>query len=154
MPTPAQNTQIRNASLGFVTSRATNTLPQTATGNIFVVSGGRILVAAVVGEVTTVLGGTVTTLSIGSTPTVGSAANTLLGTATAVTSLAVGGKIYSASSGGVVVDTAGAGGVQQAARILVPVGNITITTSANDTGSVKWDLLWAALDPGASVVAA
>jgi hypothetical protein len=155
MTTLLKGVDVRTLAMGLAVSRATNTLPQTATGNIFVVSGGRVIVRALVGEVTTVFGATVTSLSIGSTPTVGSASNTALGTLTAVTSLAVGGKIYANPGGATVVDTNGSGGlvmVQQG--FLVPIGNVTITTNASDTGSAKWDILYVPLDPAAVVTAA
>jgi hypothetical protein len=155
MTTLLKGVDLRLISFGQAVSRATATLPQTATGNIFVVSGGRIALRALYGEVTTVLGATVTSLGIGVTPTVGSAANTLLANSTAVTSAAVGTHLVANPGGALGLDTSNqAGVVLQSAPFLVPIGNITITTTASDTGSVKWDILYTPLDAAAVVTAA
>lgn len=145
---------VRTALLGIKVSRATATLPQTATGSIFTVSGGRIVVTSLVGEVTTVLGATATTLKVTSTPTVGSAID--LSSATAVTSLQVGGHITLPSTVGsaTVVSNAGAVAIPGGLAVLVPAGSIQITTNASDTGSVKWDLTYIPFDDGVTVVAA
>ena len=145
---------IRTAQLGVQVNRATATLPQTTTGSIFTVSGGRIVVTSLVGEVTTILGATVTTLSVVSTPTTGSAVT--LATATAVTSLEVGGHITLPATvgGAMVVTNAGGVALPNALAVLVPIGNIQITTSASDTGSVSWSLTYIPYDDVATVVAA
>lgn len=146
---------VRGASLGVRVDRATAALPAT-TGNIFTVSGGRIVVTSLVGEVTTVLGAVVTTLSVASTPTTGAA--TPLAAATPVTSSAVGSWFtLPATLGGNLVVTPVAGAValpSLALGILVPVGAIQLTTSASDTGSVKWSMTYVPFDDAATVVAA
>jgi hypothetical protein len=147
---------VRGAGLGVRTDRATAALPQTATGSIFTVSGGRIVLTSLVGEVTTVLGATVTTLTVVSTPTTGAA--TTLASATAVTSSAVGSWFtLPATLGSALVVTPVAGAVALPTRdlgFLVPVGAIQLTTSASDTGSVKWSLTYVPFDDAATVVAA
>ncbi len=148
---------VRGASLGIQANRATATLPGGATGSIFTVSGGRVVVTSLVGEVTTVLGATVTTLAIVSTPTTGAA--TTLASATAVTSAAAGSwfTLPSTSPAGALVVTAVAGAValpSVSLGLLVPVGNIQITTSATDTGSVKWSITYIPYDDAATVAAA
>lgn len=147
---------VRGASLGIRVDRLTAALPQTATGSIFTVSGGRIVVTSLVGEVTTVLGATVTTLAVASTPTVG--AQTTLASATAVTSSAVGSWLtLPATLGAALVVTPVAGAValpSLSLGLLVPVGSIQITTSASDTGFVKWSMTYVPLDDLATAVAA
>jgi hypothetical protein len=39
-------------------------------------------------------------------------------------------------------------------RFLVDAGSVTITTSATNTGSVKWDLIYVPYDTNATVAAA
>lgn len=147
---------VRGASLGIRVDRATAALPQTATGSIFTVSGGRIVVTSLVGEVTTVLGATATTLMVVSTPTTGVA--TTLASATAVTSSAVGSWFtLPATLGSALVVTPVAGAVALPSLdlgILVPIGAVQLTTSASDTGSVKWSMTYVPYDDAATVVAA
>lgn len=157
MPTPAQNTQIRNATTGFQTVR-----PSTASGNtplaasattLFTVAGGRILIISLVGQVTTVIQAQATTVQFISTPTTGSAVN--LSNATGdLNALQVGGTVALASTlgGTAVVANAGANVIAQP-KILVPVGNITVTMGAASTGALKYELIWVAYDSGASVTA-
>lgn len=155
MTTIIANASVRQIALGINVSRATAALPATATGNIFTVSGGRIFLRYLIGEVTTVMGATATTLKVSSSPTVGSALD--LCTATAVTSFAAGVHLaLPAAVGSALVTDTGSGASLVAAYqlTLIPVGSITITTSATDTGSVKWDLGYVPLDIGAQVVAA
>jgi hypothetical protein len=145
---------IRTALLGVKVDRATATLPQGATGSIFTVAGGRVVVTSLVGEVTTVVGATVTTIKVTSTPTTGSAVD--LTSTTAITSLEVGGHISLPLTlgGAVVVSNAGVAEVPGAIQLLVPVGHIQITTSAGDTGSVKWSITYVPYDDAATVTAA
>lgn len=149
------NAAVRLAADGLITSRATAALPATATGNIFVVSGGRILVVGLVGEVTTVVQNQACTLAIGSAPTVGTGSTTALGTASSIIAAPVGTHVAANPGGATVTDLATQAGVLvNAAQFVVPVGNITITTSATNTGSLKWDLVWIPLDNAAAVAAA
>ena len=150
-----QGPQIRQILLGTKVDRATATLPQTATGSIFTVSGGRILVTGLLGEVTTAIGATATTVTVVSTPTTGTA--TTLASATAVTSKEVGAQAtLPLTSGGALVVANGGGGGQFPGHspYIVPIGNIQITTSASTTGSMKWSLTYVPLDDNATVVAA
>lgn len=154
MTTIIQNSAVRTIELGLAVARATATLPATATGNIFTVSGGRILVVALIGQVTTVVQNQACTLAIGTAPTVGTGSTTALGTASSIIAAPVGTHVSANPGGATAVDLATQAGVAISSRFLVDVGNITITTSATNTGSVKWDLAYVPFDTGASVVAA
>jgi hypothetical protein len=133
-----QGSQVRQILIGTKVDRATATLPQTAQGSIFTVSGGRILLTGLVGEVTTATGATATTLKVTSNPTTGTDVD--LTSATAITSKEIGAQFT-------LPATSGSG-------LVVPVGTIDIVTSASDTGSVKWSLTYVPLDDGATVTAA
>ncbi|MFJ6667418.1 hypothetical protein [Streptomyces sp. NPDC091383] len=155
MATGIPGIQLRRLLFGHKVDRATATLPQTATGSIFTVSGGRVLVTGLLGEVTTAIGGTATTLTVVSTPTTGTA--TTLASATAITSKEVGAQCtlpLTSGSALVVVNGGGGGQLPGHAGYVVPVGNLQITTSASTTGSIKWSLTYVPLDDGASVTAA
>lgn len=144
----------RGYALGIPVMKAAQNLPQTATATLFTVSG-TVLVQSMWGLVTAALGATATNLSLGVTPTGGSAANTALATATAVTSKTVGTffvPAFASSVGGAAIVAplvqAQAGST---AAFLVPAGVITWTTSASDTGQMAWYLDYLPVDAGATV---
>jgi hypothetical protein len=150
-----QGSQVRQILVGTKVDRATAALPQTTQAAIFSVAGGRVLITGLVGEVTTVMGATVTTLKVTSNPTTGTDVD--LTSATAVTSKEVGSQftLPAASGSGLVVNNGGGGGQLPAHNpYLVPIGTIDLVTSASDTGSVKWSLTYVPLDDGATVTAA
>ncbi|MEY9876638.1 hypothetical protein ABH931_006148 [Streptacidiphilus sp. MAP12-33] len=155
MTTLIKNQDVRTIAAGILATRATAALPQTATGNIFTVSGGRIMIVSLTGWVTTVMGATATTLSVGLTPTVGTSSATSLASATAVTSKEVGTHFSIGSTpGSALVVGSNAGAPVQStghAAWVINTGSITVTTSASDTGSVQWDLIYIPLDNGAQV---
>lgn len=155
MTTIIKNADVRTISLGINVSRATAALPASATGNIFVVSGGRILVVHLLGEVTTAVQNQACTLAIGTAPTVGTGSTTAVGTASSIIAAPIGTHFSANPGGATVTDLATQAGVLiPAAGFVVNIGNVTITTSATNTGSVKWDLVYVPLDVGAQVVAA
>jgi hypothetical protein len=150
-----QGSQLRTILLGDKVERATATIPQTATQNIFTVSGGAILVTGLVGRVTTAIGGTATTLKVSTAPTVGTAVD--LTTAVAITSKEVGSVITLPLTAGaaIIVNNGGGGGqVPGHAPYVVPAGAISITTSASTTGAIKWTLTYIMLDDGSAAAAA
>jgi len=144
------------AATGIAVAKAAQNLPQTATATLFTVSGGAVLVNALLGVVSTALGATATNLSVG-TAVAGDAGTTIIA-ATAVASKA---------AGTLIVPQAGTNGAPAAAPFLgnaAFVGNtpfetspffvsanITWTTSANDTGQMKWYCWYTPIDAGASV---
>ncbi|MGW1497578.1 hypothetical protein ACWCQW_03120 [Streptomyces mirabilis] len=148
-----QTDQLRTLLVGSKVDRTTQTIPQTAQAALFTVSGGRILLTSLVGEVTTVIGGTATTLTIVGNPTTGTDVN--IGTATAITSKEVGSLIGLAGTVGTAlnVQSAGAGSVPTSG-VIVPIGTLDWLTSASTTGAIKWSLTYVPFDNGASVTAA
>ena len=149
-----QGNQLRTMLLGSKVDRATATLPQTATGHLFQVSGGRVLVTGLVGEVTLATGATATNAKVTSTPTTGTAVD--LAANALITSKEIGSQLTlpAASGSALIVKNGGAGGQFPGHNpYIVPVGFIDLTTDASDTGSVKWSLTYVSLDDGASVTA-
>jgi hypothetical protein len=137
--------------------KAAQSLPQTATGTLFTVTG-TVKVTGLLGRVNTSLGATVTTLSLGYTGTTAGIA-----TATAVTSAASGtlllpGVPTTAAPQTPVALVVAKFYFTQAGDptfLLAPfiIGDtaITATTSANDTGTVDWYLWYIPVSSGASV---
>lgn len=146
---------IRTALLGVKVDRATAVLPSGTLGNIFTVSGGRVLITSLVGEVTTVLGAGANTITIGTAPTTGTGSATALGSSLTITTAAVGAHFAAVTTGAVAGDVSTQAGVAlPAAAFLVDPGSITITTTATVTGSVKWSLTYIPYDDAGVVAAA
>lgn len=142
--------------LGFRTSKTAAVLPQTATQNIFTISGGRVMVMALIGEVTTVFTATATNLKVTSTPTTGTAVD--IASNLAVASFELGAILIVEGDQTALIGTATGAGAAPALNALpfvIPIGVIKIETSANNvTGATKWDIWYFPLDDGASVVSA
>lgn len=158
--------QIRQADYGPIVTGAAKSIPQTGSQDIFTVVNGRVLVTSLVGVVSTVIGGTVTTLSVGVQPTGGSRVTTKLCTAVAITSLALGAMVAVPNliTGALVVgDASGvmAGGssggtgvpVRSGGIAVVSTGTIGVTTSANNTGAIVWSVTYVPYDSGAAITA-
>lgn len=156
MTTLIANKDVRLITAGILVSRATATLPATTSQNIFTISGGRILLVSLVGEVTTVIQAQATTVKVTSTPTTGSAID-LSSTGADINALEVGGRIAlanpPAAATALVKTNAGYTNLP-GVRTIVPIGTISYTTGATSTGSIKWDLIYVPLDAGAQVAAA
>lgn len=155
MTTLIQASAVRLITEGYLVARATSALPATATGNIFTVTGGRILIVSLVGEVTTAVQNQACTIALGYAPTVGTGSTTALGTASSVIAAPIGTHVGFNPGGAAAVDLATQAGVSvPSARFLVDPGAVTITTSATNTGSVKWDLIYVPYDTNVTVTAA
>jgi len=125
-----------------------------ATVNLFTISGGRILVTQILGEITTVIQVLATNVYLQANPTTGTtrgmcaalnisgyAEGDLLG----ITGVNTDPMIPPASSGVIEGQTFG---------VIVQEGTIDLVSDAAPTGSVKWTLKWVPIDTGAAVVAA
>src|SRR6266403_1727037 len=73
MTTVVKNQDVRTIALGINVSRATAVVPTVAQSpqNLFTITGGRIIVVSLVGEVTTIMDATAYTLQISGKPTTG-----------------------------------------------------------------------------------
>ena len=147
---------VRTLTQGLVVSRATATLPQTTSSSIFTITGGRILLIDIVGEVTTVIQTQLNNTKLVFNPD-GAGTSTDLCAVTDITADAVG-TLYS-------ITGTPATALQDAlwcitsnkalARpLILSEGAIELSCSASNTGSVAWDLLYVPLDTGAAVAAA
>lgn len=152
--------------LGVHVAKTATALVQNAGVDLYTVSGGRVLVTAFLGEVTTVIGANALTVKYQHTKSGGSAAD--LSAATTITSDAVG-TLYGIT--GVAADLIS---VQTVAGtevpnvtflslfpsgikgVILPAGTLSILSSNADPdgGALKHDLFYIPLDYGASVVAA
>lgn len=154
MTTIIKNADVRLIQAGILVSRATATLPPGALGGLFTITGGRIIVKALIGEVTTIIQAQACTVKVTHTPTTGTAVDWSAVSAS-ISALEVGGKLALPAAAATALVTGNAGGlIAPQASWIATIGSIGITTSATNTGSVKWDLIYVPLDNGAQVVAA
>jgi hypothetical protein len=149
---------------GLKVSKAANVSPLVTGGvNLFTISGGRVLLVALYGQVTTIIQAQATTVKFTSTPTTGTALD--LSTAgTDLTGKEAGAHLTLASSSasGLIQDeSAGTDVVVAVAgyvnlpvqRTLIPPGIISVTYGAASTGAIEYDLIYVPYDAAAVVTA-
>jgi len=131
-------------------SKATATLPQSTTAAKFTVSGGKVLICDIIGEVTTIIQAGANNMKLISNPTVG--ADVDLCATLDIDGDAVGTTyhITGTLADAMVAKTSGAG-ESQASPIEVSAGTIDISCSASKTGAIKWTLFYIPIDAGAKV---
>lgn len=138
--------------LGARVDRATAALPQTTNAPIFTISGGRVCIALIVGEVTTIVQVQANNTKLTAVPTAGS--NVDLCAVVDISGLEVGGKLVPvgvlATALGKTLAGAAAG---PSAPLIVSVGTINLSCAASNTGAAKWSLWYVPVDDGALVVA-
>ena len=138
-----------------VAERATAALPQTADGGLFRITGGKILVHGIYGEVTTVIQTQANNTKLKHNPS-GTGSDVDLCAVLDISADAVG-TVYSITG---VLATAlksttlwlvvPADNIADPGLVLGP-GDIELDCAASNTGSVKWILHYTPLDPEAAV---
>lgn len=145
--------QLRQILLGIKVDRAAAGLPQTATGALFTVTGGKVMVTSLIGTVTTAVQAQANAVKLRATPTVG-AVNDLSGTVD-INAAAVGSLLAATGLAGDALVLSTGGGISNLRNpVIVNTGTIGLNTAASSTGQVAWTLTYVALDDGASVAAA
>lgn len=140
-----------------IAERLTADLPQTADEALFRITGGKIRVLGIFGEVTTVLETKTNNTKLKFNPSGTGADTDICGTLDA-TAKAVG-SVFTISgdfSDALKVSTVWAvetdSNMEPAGVVLGP-GDIELDCAASATGQVKWTLNWVPVDAGASVAA-
>lgn len=133
-------------------NRATAALPATTTGAIFNVNG-RVKILSIVGEVTTLIQTQACNTKISFNPT-GTGASTDLCANFDVTAAAVGSLFYPDGTFATAMVKAVYLARPMTTPVIVQDGTIDLTTSATNTGSVKWRIEYIPAGPGAFVSAA
>jgi hypothetical protein len=137
---------------GIKVDKASATLPASTNQTLFTISGGRIILTGIVGEVTTAVQAQACNTKLTSAPTVGTAVD--LCAVLDITGDEVGclygitGTFATAMLGA----NAGATVLPAPLGIIIPVGVIRLNTAATNTGATKWSMTYVPLDDGASVV--
>lgn len=143
----------RKALFGLAVERATAALPQTTQSALFTVTGGRVLVTSIVGEVTTVIQTQANNTKIVANPTTGTDVDLCAVLDISADQVGCLYGITGTFATAMVGANAGAT-VACATPIVVPVGTIDLSCAASSTGSVKWKITYVPLDDGAAVTAA
>jgi hypothetical protein len=137
-----------------IASKGAFTVPQNAQTAMFTVSGGRVKIVDLVGEVTAQMGAVATNTNVVSNPTVGADADLC---ATLDVTGDVVGTMYGITgtvANAMVEQTSGAH-VSQADGVVVSAGTVDYKNDqAAATGACKWSCAWIAVDDGAELVAA
>lgn len=145
-------------AVGTKVTRNAGTLPQTGTGDLFSIAGGRVKIVNVFATVTTIIQTQATTLKLVYTPTGGSVGDITAAT-TDWTAAAVGNIFYAKLSAITDVLTKSTTSVElttlsgQLPSMVLGTGKISATTVASSTGAAKWDLWYIPMDSGAVVTA-
>lgn len=147
---------LQKSVLGAKVERAAALQPQTGQAAIFTVSGGKVLVTGLVGQVVVATPSTTNTLKVTGNPTSGtdvdwtSAVSTASLEAGAIITLGV------TAGGALVVKNAGGGNaIGGYVGYIANTGTIDLVTSGSAaTGTIKWTLFYVPIDDGASVAAA
>lgn len=147
-----QGSQLAAIALGTRVQSGPKTVPQNGLGALFTVSGGKVAILGIVGEVTTVIGGTTPSAKLVANPTVGT--DTDIVTAVAITSDPVGNLYGVATVGGALAVLESAAPLNQTPFVVKP-GTLDLHVSAADaTGAIAWTVFYLPVDDGASVAAA
>lgn len=139
-----------NVAKAIRVSKATATLPQSTAAAKFTISGGKVLICDIIGEVTTEIGAGANLCKLISNPTTGADVDLC---ATLDIDGDVVGTTYHITgtlTDAMVAKTSGAGD-SQSAVIEVSAGTIDISCNASKAGSVKWTLFYIPVESGAKV---
>lgn len=149
-----QGYQLREIAFGEQVIKTAVAFPQSATADLYTVSGGNCLVTSLFGILTTATT-TDPELTIGTAPTTGTAEVAGIATTTAITSAEVGSWLgvlaSSGKAGALVVGTHAGNSLWATTPFVVAPGYITLTTSASEAGAVTWYLTYVCLDTGAYI---
>ncbi len=155
-PTPKnlrRGQALRKLLLGEKVEKAAATVPQTDSGTLFTIAGGRILMTGIIGECTVAVGAT-DNLKLIANPTVATAADTDLCAAVDMDTCDIGDLLSITGAPGDNFLAAHKGSVQMIENkgIILQEGTLDVNAHASTTGAFKWTLFYVALDVGAYAV--
>lgn len=134
-----QGDQVRSLVCGLQVNRAAALLPATTQAAIFTVTGGKVLVTSLIGEVVVVMPATANVVKVTGNPTVGTDVDWCTTTSTAS---AEAGSTLSLGAAALAVKNAGGGSLGSTVPgYIAQIGTIDlVTTGTAATGTVKWAL--------------
>ena len=136
----------------YVTQTNVATLPQSADGALFTITG-KVIIHQIVGEVTTVIQTQTNNTLLKINPTVG--ADVDLCSVLSITAKAVGSLFtITGTFANAMINTVSGAVPTQASPVLLTAGSLELECAASNTGAVKWTCVWEPVDPGSQVIAA
>ena len=130
-------------------------LPQNTTATLATVTGGLVEITTFFGYVSTAIGATAMNLSLGTVPLIGVASSSAIAAPTPFASTPVGSWVTPVQSAGIsgqlAIGAVAGNVVFLMTPMVVSAGTITWTTTANNTGAIKWYFTWCAVDTGAAL---
>ncbi len=139
--------------VGFRVDRDAATLPQGVDGALFTISGGRVLLTSIIGEVTVEIETQANNTKLKLNPTATGVDQDLCAVLS-ITADAVG-ELYTIS--GVVGDALrsdlliGLNSLLGAGGMILSEGDIELDCAASNTGEIKWTLFYLPIDTGAVI---
>jgi hypothetical protein len=135
-------------------SRVKANLPQSTAAAIFTVSGGKVLISVIIGEIeTTAIAAGANNMKLISNPTTG--ADVDLCAVVDIDADAVGTMYHiTGTLADAMVATTSGSFATQSTVIAVAPGTIDLSCSASKTGKIKWTLFYIPIDAAAKVVIA
>jgi len=137
--------------LGRRVDKAAATLPATTNQTLFTITGGRVLLFQIIGEVTTIIQAQACNAKLTSAPTTGTAVDMCavvdVNGKEAGSLLSIDGVLATAMA----ANNAGAAALMSRPQA-IPIGVIRLNTSATNTGATKWSAWYVPLDDGALMV--
>lgn len=139
--------------VGEVVNKGATTLPQTTATAQFTIAGGRVLVTAIVGEVTTIIQAQLNNVKLVANPTTGTSVD--MCAILDITGDEVG-CLYgiTGTPADALVGTDAGLTVGLKSGLVLNIGTIDLDCSASNTGETKWTLHYIPIDIGATIVAA
>jgi hypothetical protein len=139
--------------LGQKVHRGAATLPQSAAAAIFTISGGRVLLNGIMGNVTVAIQNQACNTKLTANPTAATVASTDLCAVASIANNPVGTNYGISGTLSAALQIGGAVSVPPT-PIILETGTIDLDCAASNTGSVEWDVWYLPLDAGAKIVAA
>ena len=135
------------------TQGAIKALPASTTQTIFTIAGGPVEILDIFGEVTTIVQAQAcnfkySCIDTATTTTTDIAANLDINAAAAGAFLTL-----NTTLAGAVIKNLGGTGIRNNNAVRAPVGTVIVTTSATNTGNVRYQMRWRPLAPNATVTA-
>lgn len=151
MSTLIHGDQLRTILFGTKVEKSTGTLTA-ATISLFTVSGGKVLLTSIVGEVTTAIT-VANSYKLQHNPTVGTTADLCTATDIGTTDTPAGSLLsFQGLAGDSIIQAPGK--IATLKQPLVLTAGVIESVSAGTDGVIKWALTYVPLDDGASVAAA
>ena len=142
----------RKLILGKMANKIASNLPQSTATAQFTISGGRVLITSIIGEVTTIIQTAANNMKLVANPTTGTSVD--MCTTLNISADEVG-CLYGISgnpSDTLIGINAGLVPAMEGKGMILNIGTIDLECSASSTGATKWTLHYVPIDFGASVV--